>query len=59
VRLKLLNKACVWQGRLLDKKTAVSKSDGFAHSILWIFMGLSTEALVGSVEVVVWARLLA
>jgi hypothetical protein len=43
VRSKLLNKACVWRGPKLDKKTAVAKSRGFAHSILWIFMGLSTE----------------
>jgi hypothetical protein len=37
----------------------VFKSAGFAHSILWIFMGLSTEVLAGRVEGVVLARLLA
>lgn len=43
MHLKLLDKACVWRGSKLDKKSAVAKSHGFAHSILWICMGLSTE----------------
>jgi hypothetical protein len=57
--LKLTDKACFWQGLKLDKKPLVSKSGGFAHSILWIYMGLSTEALGGRVEVVVLAGLAA
>jgi hypothetical protein len=54
-----LHKACFWQGSKLDKKAAVAKLAGFAHSILWICMGLSTDALAGRVEVVVSAGLAA
>jgi hypothetical protein len=50
-----LHKPCVWQGPKLDKKPAVAKLAAFAHSILWICMGLSTDGLAGRVEVVVWA----
>jgi hypothetical protein len=48
-----LHKTCVWQGPKLDKKAAVADLAGFAHSILWICMGLSTDGSVGRVEVAV------
>jgi hypothetical protein len=55
VLLNRLHKACFWQGLKLDKKTSVAKLGGFAHSILWICMGLSTDGVAGRIEAVVSA----
>jgi len=43
VRFKALNKPCFWMGAKLDKKSACVQPGSSAHSILWIFIGLSTD----------------
>lgn len=40
-----LHKACFWTGAKLDKKSASALRGSSAHSILWIFIGLSTDAV--------------
>jgi hypothetical protein len=42
VRVNALEKTCIRPGSKLDKKSRSSHGPGFAHSILWICMGLST-----------------
>jgi len=43
VRFYPLNKPCFWMGAKLDKKSACAQRGSSAHSILWIFIGLSTD----------------
>jgi hypothetical protein len=40
-----LHKPCFWTGAKLDKKSAFRLRDSSAHSLLWIFIGLSTEGV--------------
>jgi len=57
--LKGRDKACFWTGAKLDNKSAVIKSGGFAHSILWICSGLSTALdgwTAGSIVSAAFAR---
>jgi len=57
--LKGRDKACFWTGAKLDNKSAVIKSGGFAHSILWICSGLSTALdgwMAGSIVSAAFAR---
>lgn len=42
VEKKVLDKVCIFEGWLLDKKVLVDKDLGFAHLILWISSDLST-----------------
>lgn len=44
VRFNSLNKPCFWTGAKLDKKSACVQRGSSAHSILWIFIGLSTDS---------------
>jgi hypothetical protein len=43
---KPLYKACIQAERKLDKKTAGDNILTFTHSLLWIFMGLSTDGAI-------------
>jgi hypothetical protein len=42
---KGLHNACAQRGPKLDKKSSSGNSRGFAHTLLWICMGLSTRAI--------------
>jgi hypothetical protein len=45
VAWKGLHNACAHRGPKLDKKSSSGNSRGFAHTLLWICMGLSTRAI--------------